>query len=315
MLEAGWATPRRHWARIAALAIVPLALASQAFAQQKAAAPTTVLDRVKSSGKIRLGYLPDARPFSFKDASGKADGWTVALCQNVADAIKSDLGLAALNVEWVAVGDDRLQALAKGDIDLLCASDRETLSSRKAAGFSIPVFPGGIGALIRTDAPAHLEEVLTNRKSTQPNWRANSIQLLQTQIFSVVNGSPSEAWLKEKMNEFKLTAKVDPADNNDAALQKLVGRKANVLFGDRAVLLDAALHSPNPKDLKAVDRLFTYEPVAIGLSLGNWELRLAVDRALSRFYNSPGFTGLYTKWFGAPDDKTLLYFHWTALPE
>jgi hypothetical protein len=34
----------------------------------------------------------------------------------------------------------------------------------------------------------------------------------------VVNGSPSATWLTGKMNEFKLTAKVDPADNHDAGL-------------------------------------------------------------------------------------------------
>lgn len=315
MPTAGWATSRRQWAPIAALAIALFAQSNQLFAQQKTPAPATVLERVKSSGTIKLGYLPDARPFSFKDASGKADGWTVALCQNVADGIKSDLGLASLNIEWVAVGADRLQALAKGDIDLLCASDRETLTSRKEAGFSIPVFPGGIGALIRTDAPPHLDEVLTNRKSSQPNWRASSAQLLQTQIFTAVNGSPAAAWMTGKMKEFQLTSKVDPSDTYDAGLQKLLDRKANVLFGDRAVLLDAALHSPQSKNLKSVDRLFTYEPVAIGLGLGNWDLRLAVDRALSRFYNSADFKGLYTKWFGPPDDKTLLYFHWTALPD
>ncbi|HTO72738.1 MAG TPA: transporter substrate-binding domain-containing protein [Gemmatimonadales bacterium] len=315
MLQAGWITPRGIGTRIAAAAL--LALAVPAGAQQKAPpAPASALDRIKSSATIKLGYVENARPFSFKGSAGQADGYAVGLCQGVAESIKSDLGLGSLNVQWVAVSEaDQLTALQQGTIDLLCATARETLTSRKQAGFSIPIYPDGIGALIRTDAPTRLRDVLTNRKSSQPNWRASATQLLQTQIFTVVGGTPAASWLDAKMNEFQLTAKVSPTDSYDAAVKMLIDRKANVVFGEVGALLDARQRSSSAGSLVRVERIWTYEPVAIGLGLGNWELRLAVDRALSRIYVSNGFKDLFTKWFGMPDDNTLLYFKWAALPE
>ncbi len=309
-------TSRGIGARIAALGAGLLLLAAPAMAQKAPAAPASAMDRIKASATIKLGYVDNERPFSFKGTAGQPEGYSVGLCQGIAESIKSDLGLSSLNVQWVAVTEaDQFSALQSGAIDLLCATARETLSSRKQAGFSIPIYPDGIGALIRTDAPTRLRDVLTNRKTSQPNWRASATQLLQTQVFAVVSGSPSASWVDAKMNEFQLTAKVSPADSYDAAVKMLIDRKANVVFGDIASLLDARERSASAGSLVRVERLFTYEPVAIGLGLGNWELRLSVDRALSHQYTAPGFRDLFTRWFGMPDDNTQLYFKWAALPE
>ncbi len=72
--------------------------------QPAAPAPTTTLDRIRAAGKIVLGYRTDAGPMSSRDASGKPTGYAVALCGKVAEALKADLSLPSLAVEWVAVG-------------------------------------------------------------------------------------------------------------------------------------------------------------------------------------------------------------------
>ena len=59
-------------------------------------AAAATLDRVREAGKLVLGYRADARPFSYQDASGKATGYSVALCQKVADEVKAELGLPDL---------------------------------------------------------------------------------------------------------------------------------------------------------------------------------------------------------------------------
>ncbi len=47
------------------------------------------LDQIKQTNRLRIGYRSDARPLSYKDESGNAAGYSVALCQQIADAIKS----------------------------------------------------------------------------------------------------------------------------------------------------------------------------------------------------------------------------------
>src|SRR5215472_15721713 len=76
-------------------------------AMVNAAAPlpssAATLDQVRETGKLTLGYRTDAPPFSFKDDAGKPAGYSVALCQLVADHVKAKLGLPSLAVEWTPV--------------------------------------------------------------------------------------------------------------------------------------------------------------------------------------------------------------------
>jgi ABC-type amino acid transport substrate-binding protein len=310
------AAPWGHRMRIAScaialLAVVPLALAAAA------PAPAGTLDQIKAGARIRLGYRADARPLSYKDESGKPAGYSVALCQKIADAAKTELGLAKLDVQWVPVTiETRFRALQQGEIDLLCGAETATLTRRGEVDFSIPTFPGGIGALLRADAAARLREVMSGRPAEfRPYWRGTVGQVLQTQTFSVVAGTTSEAWLAGRLKDFQISSKVTPVASYDAGMKSVLDRTSNVLFGDRAILLDAAKRSPSASDLMVVDRLFTYEPLALALVRGDDEFRLFVDRAISRLYKSGEIGAIYTKWCGEPDDNALTFFRMNALPD
>jgi ABC-type amino acid transport substrate-binding protein len=144
--------------RIGSCAVAVLAVVWMEVAAPTAAGPA---DQIKQAGRIRLGYRTDARPFSYKDESGNAAGYSIVLCQRIAETAKADLGMADLKIEWVPVPlDGRFPALKEGRIDLLCGADSATLARRSEVAFSIPIFPGGIGALLRADAPARLREAL-----------------------------------------------------------------------------------------------------------------------------------------------------------
>ena len=133
-----------------AVSLIAALIAISAFTGPAMAAGT--LDRIRQSGKLMLGYRADAQPFSYRDDSGNAAGYSVALCQAIADGLKADLGLANLSIEWVPVTiDDRFSAVQQGKVDLLCGAETETLSRRKEVAFSLPIYPSGIGALLAAD--------------------------------------------------------------------------------------------------------------------------------------------------------------------
>jgi putrescine:ornithine antiporter len=295
-------------------AAVVFAIGGLLLAPRPAEAQT--LDSVKSAGKIRFGYRADARPFAYKDASGNAAGYSVALCRKIADDLKAELKLPALAVEWVPVTlEGRFADVTQGKVDLLCGADSVTLARRVEVSFSIPVFPGGIGALLRADAPSGLRDILERRPPTRPLWRGTPAQVLQAQTFSVVANTTSATWLAERLDTFQLTAKVVSVDSYAAGIEGLLAGKANVFFGDRAILLDAAARSPSAGDLSVLDRHFTSEPIAFALKRGDEDFRLAVDRSLSRLFRSGDFAALYAKWFGKPDREALDFFRLSALPE
>src|SRR6476620_1612229 len=175
--------PHECRVRIATLAIALLATGVLPFAVPEPASAAT-LDRMQQTGKLTLGYHADARPFAYKDESANAAGYAVVLCKKVAEKIQSDQGLSTLTVEWVPVTvEEELQAVRDGKVDLLCGA-AETLTSRKDVDFSVPIFPGGIGALLRAGAPLGLKEVLSGRPPSGPLWRGYPAQVLEKQIFS-----------------------------------------------------------------------------------------------------------------------------------
>jgi len=324
----GFIAPRfsKKVAAVAAAALL-LILAMPASAQRPAAparraAPaastgSATLDRIRQNSRITFGYRTDARPFSFRDgSSGAPDGYTVALCQRVAEAVRTELGLAVLDVQWVPVTvEDRFAAVQAGRVDLLCGADTETMTRRQTVSFSIPVFPAGVGALLRRDAPRRLRDILSDQPSTNPSWRANATQMLQTQVFTVVSGTTAEPWLAGRMSMFRLTATVTPADSYQEGIRRVLDRSANVFFADRAILLDAVARHPSKNQLQLLDRFYTWESNALVLARGDERFRLLVDRTLSRWYATPEFPALYRQWFGEPGRDVLTFFRWNARPE
>ena len=306
--------PDGHRVRIATFAV--LAAVLPLVGAMPASAAT--LDRVKAANKLTLAYEVDARPFSFKDEAGKAAGYSVDLCQRVADAVKAELGLSTLSVEWVPIKlGDRLQTMQQGKADVLCGADSVTLTRRKAFGFSLPIYPGGIGAVLRADSPAPLQEVLAKgHPESRPLWRGYPARtLLEDKTFSVIAGTTSEKWLASRISTFQLTAKVDPVETYAAGIQKVLDRSSDVFFGDLPILRDAAKRSPSGADLIVLDRNFTFEPLALPMERGDEDFRLLVDRTLSGLFRSEAFRAIYAKWFGVPDGSTLNFFRQTALPE
>ena len=202
------------------------------------------LDRVRATGKLTLGYRLDAQPFSYRDASGPRTGYSVVLCQRIADQVKTDLGLPTMTVEWVEVSPaDRFSAIQQGKIDLSCGPDTVTLGRRKRRRRSrSPIYAGGIGAVLRADAAAPLRDILAHgQPPSQPVWRGSPARtILEKKTFSVVKGTASENWLAGRISAFEIDAKVVPVDNYGAGMQRIIDGTSDVFFGDRVILLDAA---------------------------------------------------------------------------
>jgi ABC-type amino acid transport substrate-binding protein len=280
------------------------------------AAPNT-LDRVRQTGTLKVGYYADARPLSYQDETGKAAGYAIAVCQEIANDLKATIGNPSLTIDYVVVGAaDRFEAVKQGKIDLLCGPSVPTLARRKDVSYSIPFFPAGLGALLRADAPAQIKDALSGHEPPyRPLWRGSIGLALQRRTFSAVAGTTSLNWLNTKIDQFKIDAKVVPVDNHDDGVQKVLDRTTDVLFGERNILLDAKKRSPSSGDLIVLDRQFTYEPLAMALQRGDEDFRLFVDRSISKLNRSGTSQSLYRSFFGEPDENTLTFFRLNTVPE
>jgi ABC-type amino acid transport substrate-binding protein len=118
----------RGWSSSFAIAGLAAVLISLTVGPPASAA---TLERVKQAGKITLGYRADARPFAFRDESGNAAGYSVALCQKIAEQVKAEFGLSTLAVEWSPVTvEDQFRAVQENKVDLLCGVDETRRGER-----------------------------------------------------------------------------------------------------------------------------------------------------------------------------------------
>ena len=305
------APARQVFAAVTAAVIlaIPITLA------QGSDVETSTLDRIRATGQIRLGYRLDAKPFSYGDESGQPAGYAVSVCDRIAAAVRSAVAPAA-SIRWVPVtAMERFDTVRRRDIDLLCSADSVTLARRGVVSFSIPIFPGGIGAMVRSDAPLRLRQVLAGRGQTIPNWRASAARTLQARAFTAVAGTTGETWLAQRFRDLQVHAERNTVGTYKEGLARLVSRRSDVLFGERAILLDAAHRDAAAADLVVIERQLTSEPLALALRRGDEDFRLFVDAVVSRLFRSGEVRGLYESAFGVPDEHATAFFRAAALPE
>jgi hypothetical protein len=180
------------------------------------------LDRIRDTGKLTIGYVSDAPPFSYQDPSGKPAGYSIALCGKVAEAVKTRLGLAELAVDYAPVAaSERMAAVKEGRIDLLCAeatgharaqARRRVLDPDLRERHRRAPAHGLLGApprrALRPEAcvPAALA-----RDDVSGRWSGG--------LYSAVSGTTAETWLRGRKVALNIVAEVAPVDSYDAGLQ------------------------------------------------------------------------------------------------
>ena len=245
-----------------------------------AAAAAGTLDRIADSGEIRIGYREGTEPFSFVNDQGQPAGYSIELCQRVAGAVKEKLKLSALKTTYVPVAvKDRFSAVAKGDIDILCAATTITLSRMEQVDFSLMTFTTGGGVMSLTATPVPTVGDLTGKK------------------VAVVTDTTGEVALKAYLSESFIDAQVVSAKSSEEARQMLDRGEVDAWAGDQIVLIGQLMREGNPRDYVISQDLFSYEPYGLAVARGDADFRLVVDSTIARLYRTGQFKALFEKWF------------------
>ncbi|SFI29004.1 amino acid ABC transporter substrate-binding protein [Albimonas pacifica] len=260
----------KRWA-LAALAVGMLAGIAPAAAD--------VLDDALARGTLRLGYRLDAPPFSYADDAGRPAGLAVQLCAAAAPGLVEAAG-GGIAVEWVPVtAAARFEALVEGRIDLLCGPTTQTLKRRASLDFSIPYYVDGAGIVFRKGGPEALE-----RLTDEP--------------VGVLNGTTTEALARKVLAEHAPGARLVLFRSHVEGLEALQRGDVEAYLGDQSILLyQLGRMRPTVQPVIA-RRMLSREPYALAMKRGESRLRLAIDRELSRIYESGAIYGLIQESLG-----------------
>src|SRR5262245_30890628 len=112
-----------------------LAIAAPALAQDG------TLGKIKSSGAITIGHRDASVPSSYYDDKQQPIGYAMYLCLRVVDAVKADLKLPNLKVNYQLVTSaNRIPLMANGTIDLECGSTTNNIPRQEQVWFTMTHF-------------------------------------------------------------------------------------------------------------------------------------------------------------------------------
>ena len=271
--------------RLRALMCLALAglFATSAWAQ------SATLDKIRKTGVITMGYVEGSAPFSFKDASGQPQGYSVALCNEIAAGIRSQLKLPQLETRWVALTiQDRLNAVRSGKVDIECSTTTLTLSRSAEVDFSLITFVDG-GSIMKPGDSA-----------------LRRLADFDGKRIAVIAGTTTEKVLRQAVGQRGIKVAIELVNNRDAGLQMLEQRKVDGFASDRIVLIGMALGGKTKGVYKLLDEDFSVEPYAFALPRGDADFRLAVNRTLANLYRAGGIDKIYTQWLGTMGPPSLL---------
>lgn len=279
---------------------VAVCLIALAFAAHAAGASPT-LERIRTDGSIRIAYRAGAAPFSFKERDGSVRGYSVEICTRIAASIQKRLGLASLRVEWTPVdAGDRLEAVAKGRVDLECGTTTISLSRYETVDFSLPIFVDGGSVL--TAVSSKLERFAD----------------LDSHRIAVIPGTTTELALKRQLAVIGAKAELVAVKDGFEGLALLTTGKVDGYASDRIVLVALRAASNDPGLWQLLDNDFSFEPYALVVRRDDPDFRLAVNRGLVDLYRSGDIDAIFYRWLaglGKPGPLLNAMFYLSTLPQ
>ncbi|WP_152394584.1 transporter substrate-binding domain-containing protein [Paenibacillus guangzhouensis] len=260
---------------ISLLLIVALALVgcgAKSTDKTETAAPANLLEKIKSSGKIRIGLMGTYAPYNFMNDKNEVDGFDA----DVAKEVGKRLGV---QVEFITGEFSGLIAgLQKDKYDALVSQVTITEDRKQTMDFSEPYIKNAVNVIVKND-----------------NTTIHSLEDFKGKKVGVGLGTNDEKYLREvaipKVGQFEIatyndvitslmdlnTGRIDATINNTFAIQPILQK--------------------NKLQVKAVGEPIKEDVAGIAVRKGNQELVSAINTALEDMKKDGTFKNIFKKWF------------------
>lgn len=248
-----------------------------------AAAAGDTVGRIRERHRLVVAHRESSIPFSYLDARGKPVGYAIDICMKVADAIRRELRLPTLDIDYLPVTPEtRMAAIIEGRADLECGSTTNTAERRRDVDFSIPYFVAAARVLVRTDSGIRNWTDLRGRRVVTTKGTTNARTLADRDKVRSLNISLVEG--KDHAEGF---AMVERNEADAFAMDDIL------LYGLRA-------SAKQPADFSIVGDALSVEPYAVMVGKLDPAFKRIVDREIARLMMDGELYAIYDKWFTRP---------------
>lgn len=260
--------------------VAALLMAGTALAQPA----VSTLDRIRQTGVLRIGYDGHEPPFDYIDLDGKVMGYSIELCNRLAEALRVQLSLPKLEVQYdqLAYGD-RIDDISNGAVDIECGTSTVTPQRLASVAF----------------APSHF--ITASRYASLAADSLRSIEDLHGKSVAVVRGTTNVSDIARLNRQRRLNLSILVVSSSQAAFDMLTQGRVSAFPMDD-VLLRTMIDASGQPDRYTISRDSLAPPLHYGFMIrrDDPEFAHAVDAALRRIYAGPDMQAIYDRWFNTP---------------
>ncbi|MFM2397999.1 MAG: hypothetical protein RL341_156 [Pseudomonadota bacterium] len=240
------------------------------------------LDRISSTGVVKIGHRETSVPFSFLDDDKKPVGYAIDLCRSIVRSLEKVVR-KPLRIEFVPVTSaSRIAAVVEGRVDLECGSTTNNSERRKQVAFTIPHYIAGARWLVRTDSGAQ------------------EVDQLKQATVAVIKGSTTVKLVRQVSEMRALDLQLKEVKDEKEAFELLEAKSVKAFSIDDVLLYSMRANAKRPDDYKVIGEFLSIEPLAIMLAKGDPSFKKFVDREVSRVMLDGEINDIYERWFLKP---------------
>ncbi len=248
---------------------------------QAAAADT--LARIRDTRSVTIAHREASFPFSYLAENKKPIGYSVDICLKLVDALKRELKLPQLRVNYLLVTPStRMTAIMEGKADIECGSTTNNAERRKQVSFTIPHFFASARMIVRAD-------------SGIKNWT----DLKDKQIVTT-KGTTTVKLLNDRDKVRGLGVKFVEGNDHNESFRMLENSQADAFPMDDVLLYGLRANAKDPTRFAIVGEALSTEPYSMMLPKDDPAFKALVDREIGRMMSDGEVTRLYDQWFKSP---------------
>src|SRR5438105_5209598 len=240
------------------------------------------LANIKNTHVVRLGYRESSPPFSFLDQANRPIGYSLELCEAVADEIGVEVDDPNSKIAYVKVtSDDRIPAVVQNKIDLECGSTTANAERAKQVAFSPLMFVAGTKLMVpKASSVAGVTD-------------------LKGKTVVVTKGTTNEQAMHSVDKKFSLGLNIVTAADHEQSYQMLVDGKADTFATDDILLYGLIARHKSQDKFRVTGEYLSYDPYGIMFRKGEAQLTAVVERTFRKLGSNRDLIPLYNKWFVA----------------
>ena len=238
------------------------------------------LAKVKQSGVFTIGHRDASIPLSYYDDKQQPIGYSMDICQKVAEAVKKELNLPKMEVKYQLVTSaNRIPLLANGTVDIECGSTTNNADRQKQVSYLPTTF------------------VTANRIVYKKNSGVKKLADLKGKTLVSTAGTTNIKQVTELNAAQNLSINIVSANGHAESFLMVETGRAVAFAMDDILLAGLVANSKTPGDFEISSEALSVEPYGIMVRKDDPKFKKLADGVVTGLMTSGEINKIYDKWF------------------